>query len=150
MGDEFPQELTTGIGLIDSQHRELFRLGKDLMILLKERDSPDVAIRVLSLLTGYAETHFGIEEEWMERLDYPKRREHMAVHASFRQELKLIAEEVNVLGFGSGLGQAMRLMLPDLLLVHIREQDFPLAAFLREKGVVEGAHLPLPPSSVQG
>jgi len=137
MADAIPPELLTGIELLDSQHAEMLRLGRELMLLLRERDAPDVALRVLSMLTGYAATHFGIEAEWMERLEYPHRMEHMAAHDSFRQELRLLEEEVNVQGFAGGLRRSVRLLLPDLLLKHIGEHDTKLAAFLREAGVVD-------------
>jgi hemerythrin len=135
MTDELPRELVTGIDLIDSQHRELLRLGRELMLLLKERSTPDVAFRVLTMLTGYAQTHFGIEEEWMERLKYPHRAEHAAAHSAFKQELRLLEQEVSEQGFASGLDRSVRLLLPDLLLIHIRKHDTRLASFLRERGI---------------
>ncbi len=141
MADEVPAELRTGIALIDSQHAELLRLGRELMILLRDSNSPDVAFRILSVLTGYAHAHFGIEEEWMERLDYPDRLAHRAAHDAFKQELRLLEEEVSNLGLATGLGRSLRLLLPDLLLTHIGQHDTRLAAFLRAKGVVEGDQL---------
>jgi len=70
----------------DAQHQVLFELLDDIA----EEGSP---VMVLHQLEFYAESHFSIEEQYMDRLDYPGRSEHRKAHDRFRHELaQMIAD----------------------------------------------------------
>ena len=64
----------------DAQHQTLF----DLLDQIAEDSS---GIEVLDRLKFYAESHFVIEEKYMEELNYPGFAEHLAAHDKFRLEL---------------------------------------------------------------
>ena len=65
----------------DAQHQVLFRL-------LDEVAGESPADDILNQLKFYAESHFSLEEHYMEVLDYPGRAEHVQAHDKFRQELE--------------------------------------------------------------
>jgi hemerythrin len=69
----------------DAQHQMLFEILDSLA-------EPGDDIQVLNRLRYYTETHFSLEEQYMERLDYPEREAHVRSHNRFRDEIdKLLA-----------------------------------------------------------
>ncbi len=70
----------------DSQHQELF----DLLDLL---GSPGGDDEVLQRLRDYTHYHFGLEEHYMEVLDYPGREEHLAAHERFKGEIDRLLDQ---------------------------------------------------------
>ena len=71
---------TSNIIWQDVQHQTLF----DLLDQIAEDGS---GTEVLERLKFYAESHFVIEEKYMQELDYPGFAEHLAAHDKFRLEL---------------------------------------------------------------
>ena len=64
----------------DAQHQVLFKL-------LDEIAEENSAALILDRLKFYAESHFSIEEQYMELLAYPGQDEHRQAHDKFREEL---------------------------------------------------------------
>lgn len=80
-----PMRKTSEIIWQDAQHQVLF----EILDLLKE---PTADRQVLQRLEEYTQTHFALEEQYMERLGYPGRIEHMQAHARFRKEISELLE----------------------------------------------------------
>lgn len=59
-----------------------------LFQLLDEIEQNDCSRDVLPQLKFYAESHFSLEEHYMELLAYPGREEHVQAHDKFRSELE--------------------------------------------------------------
>ena len=70
----------------DAQHQVLF----EILDLIKEPGSDS---HVLYRLRDYTETHFALEEQYMVRLDFPGRDEHIQAHDRFREEIEQLVEE---------------------------------------------------------
>jgi hemerythrin len=64
----------------DVQHQALF----DIIELLK---NPAADLEVVRKLEAYTEYHFGLEEQYMLKLEYPGREEHIQSHNRFREEI---------------------------------------------------------------
>ncbi len=64
----------------DAQHQVLFEILDDI------RD-PEAGDEVLRRLRDYTETHFMLEERYMELLDYPGTEPHRRAHDRFREEI---------------------------------------------------------------
>lgn len=64
----------------DAQHQVLF----DILDQIRE---PDAGVDVLQLLQNYIETHFSLEEKYMEELNYPGLDAHQRAHNKFRSEI---------------------------------------------------------------
>ncbi|MEP5764201.1 MAG: hemerythrin family protein [Halieaceae bacterium] len=79
-------EKTSDIIWQDAQHQVLF----ELLDRIAEEGS---ATMVLHQLEFYAESHFAIEEQYMEELAYPGQEEHRQAHDKFRQELARMLED---------------------------------------------------------
>ena len=68
----------------DTQHQVLF----EILELIGQPDSgPDVVAR----LQQYTETHFSLEEQYMETLAYPGLQEHRRAHDRFREEIATLS-----------------------------------------------------------
>jgi len=70
----------------DFQHRQLFALIDDIK-------TARIGSEVFDRLNQYADTHFLLEEEYMESLGYPKITQHIKAHNKFRVELSLLAKD---------------------------------------------------------
>ena len=71
----------------DAQHQVLF----EILELLKD---PAAGDEVFVRLRDYTEHHFSLEEQYMEKLNFPGREAHVRAHNAFRQEVyKLFARE---------------------------------------------------------
>lgn len=110
----------------DAQHQMLFQL-------LDEVGHAGRAEAVMHRLKFYAESHFGLEETYMEMLDYPKREEHVLAHNRFRDELELMIKTPE--NREKATRQIISLFLTEWLKRHIFGIDKELEAFLLEKGV---------------
>ncbi len=69
----------------DAQHQVLF----DILDMIRE---PGAGREVIQRLHEYTNTHFSLEERYMDLLDFPGRDAHVKAHDRFREEIdKLVA-----------------------------------------------------------
>lgn len=69
----------------DAQHQVLFQILDDIA-------EPGSGTDVLERLRLYTETHFSLEEQYMEQLAYPGQETHRLAHDRFRQEIYQLLE----------------------------------------------------------
>ncbi len=125
---------STGIGLIDDQHRTLFATVAQLRVLIQENGDREAIGHLLELLLTTAREHFETEEDFMSRYGYPDLAQHVAEHASMLmglQDLKAKFEESH---------QSMAMMVPTFmegwLRHHISDGDFGFVTFLKARSLV--------------
>lgn len=90
---EFTDEYLTGIELIDSEHKELFRIVDKANHLVKSFDNLsgyDEIILILNELKEYTKEHFSDEEEYMESIHYEGLEAQKRAHESFIDKLESI------------------------------------------------------------
>jgi hemerythrin len=121
-----PVQKTSDILWQDTQHQLLF----ELLERIAEENSVHT---VLSQLHFYAESHFALEECYMEMFDYPGREEHLAAHNKFRVELEEIVSETR--DHDATSRQIISTLLTEWLKRHVFGIDKQLEAFLLERGV---------------
>ncbi|MBQ6807044.1 MAG: bacteriohemerythrin [Lachnospiraceae bacterium] len=80
----FTDDCLIGVGIIDKEHRELFRIINEICELLEKdyiADKYDQICELLEQLKHYAEEHFKHEEEYMEEIQHPElelqRKQHL-------------------------------------------------------------------------
>lgn len=110
----------------DAQHQMLF-------VLLDEVAQADSAESVLQQLKFYAESHFSLEEQYMQLLDYPGREEHVRAHDKFRAELAVMMDDATL--HDALARDLIATFLREWLTRHIFGIDKPLEAFLLDHGV---------------
>ena len=92
---EFADEYRTGIGLIDEEHKVLFRIMEKADKLVKSftvGDKYDPIMDILQELRQYTKDHFADEEEYMESINYSGLEAQKRAHAAFIDKI----EEVNI------------------------------------------------------
>jgi hemerythrin len=80
---EWDEALATGVEIVDTQHRELFRVINSFHDKIgSEEDSFALAV-VLDSLKNYVTYHFATEEKLLERSGCPDLAQHQGAHAAF-------------------------------------------------------------------
>jgi hemerythrin len=105
----------------ETQHQHLFDL-------IDEIDSSHGDNTVFARLQSYAESHFTLEEKYMEVLGYPDMQAHVEAHNKFRLELdKMVASHRD---FDEVLRASLSMFLSEWLRRHIFGVDKKFEAFV--------------------
>ncbi len=129
------KELEVGVETIDSQHREMFRAFNSL---LSEPGKPDSVVPgevpwMIGFLEDYVVNHFGMEELYMRRHNYPGYAEHKAEHNRFIAMFYDLRDEIDAEGITPAAAQRIAATVGDWLVGHIGVTDRELGKFLKEK-----------------
>lgn len=87
---DWNDELLIQIKDLDDQHKELFRIGRDIEQLLMVKCigvKSKQLLKIVGDLRDYTAYHFYEEEKLMQIANYSKIEEHVKDHASFRSEV---------------------------------------------------------------
>lgn len=85
---EFDNNLITGNGTIDEQHKELIGRIKQFVDSCEQGDAKIKAIKMLDYLMEYTEFHFSQEEKLQEDVGYPELIQHREKHKEFKKTLQ--------------------------------------------------------------
>ena len=80
---DWKEELGIGIEEIDEQHRQMFRIVRDIEQLLVTRCigvRPEQLYEIITQLREYVSYHFYYEEALMQKYGYSKLEEHTQTH----------------------------------------------------------------------
>ncbi|HUL57865.1 MAG TPA: bacteriohemerythrin [Anaeromyxobacteraceae bacterium] len=127
------QALSTGHGVIDAQHQELFaRAGRLADALGQKRDGE---LRpLIHFLHAYAVDHFGAEEAYMRERGFAGLQRHKAQHDRFIADLLGFAEDLDRQPDDTFLARRVADWLARWLSLHVSGTDAELASFLARKG----------------
>ena len=123
------ESLTTGIMLIDAQHKTLVNKVNQLHECLHHKNSCDNLPILLDELLEYTFYHFETEEELFERYEYKDKETHILEHNNFREYIKSFLEvkdENNILEASNILAY-----LKDWIEHHIKEVDMKYVSLLK-------------------
>jgi hemerythrin len=133
---KWTEDLSVGIDEIDAQHRELFNRINALVDAIKQAKCKDVIDGTINFLEEYTLVHFGVEERYMEKYDYPEAEQHRAQHAIFLKalsDLKKQASEPRVDGASYDLSVTTNQVVVDWIVTHILRIDTKLGKFLQPR-----------------
>jgi len=100
---EWDSRLETGIGVIDGQHRELFKRIDMLELAIYQGKSRDELIKMIDFLDYYVAEHFDLEEKVMKKNKYRDLPKHKLEHQDFRIMYKNLKSEFMTKGTDSYL-----------------------------------------------
>jgi diguanylate cyclase (GGDEF)-like protein/PAS domain S-box-containing protein/hemerythrin-like metal-binding protein len=124
------EERLLGESEIDHQHLELVRMLNELNDAVRNNDPPEDVARLFDGMVNYAESHFAMEEQLMDKYAYPERGLHKKEHQ------RLIAEAHYLKGKLAQGGELLVLQsLKDWLLAHTMHVDKPFVEYLLRHGV---------------
>lgn len=87
---DWQEDLNTNINNVDEQHKELFRIARDIEQLLLTGCSTVETKRILDIICNlreYATYHFYEEEKIMRKAGYSNYEEHIKAHNEFKKEI---------------------------------------------------------------
>ena len=124
------KEFELGLPLIDGEHRNFFEILNRCAAAARGASPTEVALRLAELDT-YAGTHFGHEEEALDRVGCPELELQRSEHRLFRRDLARIkAREVPD-------ALAALTLSRDWLLHHVLEVDRRYVAWIESERPVE-------------
>lgn len=121
----------TGVFWQDVQHSQLIHLVEKISSAgLKDFD-PAMFSYTVGFIVMYANQHFNLEEEYMDRYEYPDRVFHKKLHGEFIQELKVFRSEHPV--YSKTAAERLTKDMDRWIQEHILMNDQKLGRFLMEK-----------------
>lgn len=130
-----------GIPVIDEQHKELLKLTNTLYEACRQGDAAARADfeKVIRSTVDYVKFHFSVEEQIMERVNYPEVHEHKKEHESF--VIKVLEGVKNFESGKSFVPNIFVRFLRDWVLTHIAMSDRKYAEYiqqLKKQGALNG------------
>lgn len=123
-----------GIPSVDSQHKRLFQLIREL------NEALDAGLRIanveklLSGLEQYKTRHFQLEEKYMKESNYPGLAEQQQAHAYFSKRFKELGEELNQTGITPAVIKTIKDELSNWLKDHVTGLDLEFGKFYQKEG----------------
>jgi len=129
--------------IIDREHRELVRLGNELLNTVISRAKSTDSLALFDDLAAHVKTHFDNEEMILERVGYPDLAAHREIHLGLITEIAGIRERF--VENSSDPAPLFELLVNKIIMEHMLSADTQFFSFLGAKPA-DGA-LPLPEGS---
>jgi len=133
---EWSDELSVGIGNIDEQHDQLFKLMAELDSAIREHKATEKIEDILTMLFNYAQIHFATEEELLMKHKYPEIKLHELEHQMFIAKAFGFKEKFEDNPNRPGLSLEILDFLFTWILNHIQLTDKRYSGYLNKCGVL--------------
>jgi hemerythrin len=130
---EWDSRLETGIGVIDEQHKELFKRIDQLELAIYQGKSRDELIKMMDFLDYYVEEHFNLEERVMKKNRYSDLAKHRLEHQDFRDTYEILKDEFKKKGTDSYLAIDVDKKIRNWWEHHVMEIDMAYVPVLKGK-----------------
>lgn len=126
---EVTKDLETGNALIDSEHRELFKMVNNLQDACTKGQGRSQVETAAKFLVDYVKKHFRDEQNLQTSVHYPGYPAHKKFHENYIAQISAAANTILVKNADiASLAELNRMV--GLLIAHIRTEDKKLAAFI--------------------
>ncbi|MBF0518901.1 MAG: hemerythrin family protein [Nitrospirae bacterium] len=126
------ESLSTGVELLDKQHKEIIARINTLLTMTDEEKEQELD-KLLRFFGGYVIDHFNAEESYMIKHKYPRYDEHKEEHMKFLKSYSSLKRLFDKEGATELIITATQNQAVDWLVKHIRHTDRDVADFLRER-----------------
>lgn len=129
---EWNESYSVKVGVLDTQHKKLFKMVQELQDAMKLGHGKDKARDILRRLIEYTVYHFSAEEKLMENHGYPSLAQHRAEHKTLTDQVVAFKKD-----YEAGNRSILPLMtfLQDWLRNHILTVDQKYSDFMNAHGV---------------
>ncbi|MDR1531689.1 MAG: hemerythrin family protein [Clostridiales bacterium] len=124
---------TTGIPLMDSQHKQLFDALNALLDACSNNRASEQVDKTLNFLANYTVKHFGDEERLQIQYGYPDFASHKKLHDNFKKFVSELAAEIKAEGPTVPLIAKVNFGVGDWLIQHIYTEDKKIAEYIKSK-----------------
>jgi hemerythrin len=90
---EWDSRFNVGVDTIDNDHRRFVELINELHRAVQCEKGEEVLGEILTKVSVHLTAHFAVEEELMQKCQYPGYQDHMAEHALFAQHIRELRKE---------------------------------------------------------
>lgn len=132
MAVRWDASLTTGISIIDSQHRQLIDTINSLLEAMACGNGSKLIESTITFLETYTNTHFRDEERLLREANYPAFAAHKALHDRFVQDLAAIRAGLTQGRSTTALTIEVQRKIGDWLVQHIKKEDVAYAPHLNK------------------
>lgn len=129
MAIAWTSDLSTGIDVIDNQHRRIVDYINQLELATSQK-SRNLVGQVLDELVDYTLSHFAFEESLLEEAGYKFAMPHRAVHQIFVKRVARYQERHNA---GEDIAEQLYGMLATWLIHHIKRDDMAYVADVKAR-----------------
>ena len=132
---KWESELSTSVGMIDNQHKNLIKKIQNLTTAIHHNRPGMEVINLIKFLEDYSGSHFSTEEKYMKKYKYPETVFHIRQHREFMKTLidlkKLYSGKTRI---DIDMAKHLQYELWQYFREHISVVDAVLAAFLKKTG----------------
>ena len=111
----------TGVVWQDFQHKQLIDLFQKIKEARLHKKDENLFRYTVAFLAMYVNHHFSLEEEYMEKYQYPAKEAHHKEHQNFVKEIKAFRDENK--GYSQKASDNLLTRMEDWILTHILEDD---------------------------
>jgi len=122
-------DLATGNGQIDSEHKQLIKAASELMEACGQGRGRQEIGHAVEFLSNYTKTHFTHEEELQQKFRFPGYAAHRSWHQSYIREIEAVMEKLKTEGPTIAVVAEVNMKLSQLL-THIKTADLKLAQYI--------------------
>ncbi len=130
---QWDKKYALGIPVVDTQHRQLFRLSNELDAKLQAGIRPEEIDALLTHIGEYAARHFAMEEKYMAESDYPGLAEQQETHQAFAKCFVEVYEEFKKKGLNPEIVNTLRRELTDWVREHVTGLDQRFGTYYRDR-----------------
>lgn len=133
MALQWSNNLATGVAKIDSQHKELFSNINSLLDAMSKGKGDQEISKVFNFLINYTNSHFGVEETYMQQHSYSDYHAHKSYHETYKNDFQKLKSKVETQGAKTSTVLEVQSFLNNWWMNHIQNVDKKLGSFLQGK-----------------
>jgi len=80
-------EYNLGIHIVDEQHRGIVSIINSLYYAIQNKGGGSALKPVMNMIHEYTRIHFKVEEEFLEKCDFPNLRQHIELHKELIEKM---------------------------------------------------------------
>ena len=130
-GVAWSSDLETGNEVIDSQHRQIFKLTSDLIEAFENNKGNEVIDKTLNFLASYTVRHFTDEEALQLEHEFPDYENHKRAHEDFKEKIEEMTRQYRQDSASLDFGSRVNSIIVRWLLKHIKREDSKIAEHIR-------------------
>ncbi len=125
---EWNDKLSVQVPEMDQQHKKLIAIINELHEAMSKRRAAEVISGIITRLVDYTKTHFGDEERFLQRVNYPKLQAQKSSHVRFVERINQFKAEYEKNNAVSA--PEVMLFLKNWLTGHIQHDDAEYGKFV--------------------
>jgi hemerythrin len=127
---KWSDEYSLGNEELDNQHKELFEIASKIHNIRPNPKAKEQIKKILYDFSKYMLYHFKAEEEYMEKIGYPKLEEHRKIHQKFVGDVRDALKEAKGI---TAIKETIETLTQEWLVEHITKVDVDIHTWQRKQ-----------------